>query len=96
MSENDYVATAAAQKRLREVLTVAFKHTDDAFIDSLADALLSHAGIEYKPRAKAVLITLELPDKAVLGAALDQLAETAATSSEEAASAMPVTAPLPS
>lgn len=88
--ENDYVATAAAQKRLNEVLVVALAHMTEAEVEQLADALLRSATIEYKSRAKQVVISLDLPDKAVIGAARDQLAENAATASEEAASVMPV------
>lgn len=88
--ENDYVATAAAQKRLNEVLVVALAHTTEAEVEALADALLRSATIEYKSRAKQVVISLDLPDKAVIGTARDQLAENIATASAEAASAMPV------
>lgn len=66
MSENEYVATAAAQKRLREVLTGYLGHIDDRIVETFADALLAVAQVEYKPRAKAVLITVGLPDKAAL------------------------------
>lgn len=66
MSENEYVATAAAQKRLREVLTGYLGHIDSRIVETFADALLAVAQVEYKPRAKAVLITLPLPDKAAL------------------------------
>ena len=66
MSENEYVATAAAQKRLREVLTGYLGHIDSRIVETFADALLAVAQIEYKPRAKAVLISLPLPDKAAL------------------------------
>lgn len=60
---NEYVATAAAEKRLREVLAAKLPYPTDA--DAIAELLLSgEVGIEYKPRAKAVLITLPLPDKA--------------------------------
>lgn len=66
MSENEYVATAAAQKRLREVLTGYLGHIDSRIVETFSDALLAVAQVEYKPRAKAVLITLPLPDKAAL------------------------------
>lgn len=85
MSENEYVATAAAQKRLREVLTGYLGHIDSRIVETFSDALLAVAQVEYKPRAKAVLITLPLPDKAALSqmgtaADLDQaVTETAGT-----------------
>lgn len=64
MSENDYVATAAAEKRFREVLAARFpNHTLD-LIEELAARLLADTKIEYKARAKQVTITLDLPDKA--------------------------------
>jgi hypothetical protein len=59
---NDYVATAAAEKRLREVLAARLGRDYD--IDEIADALLADTKIEYKARAKQVGITLDLPDKA--------------------------------
>lgn len=91
MSENDYVATAAAQKRLREVLTGYLGHIDDRIVETFADALLSVATIEYKSRAKQVVISLDLPDKAAIsqmGAAadLDQaVTETAVPTPDELA-----------
>lgn len=63
MSENEYVATAAAQKRLREVLTAAYEGLD-VHVETLADVLLENAKIEYKARAKQVVISLDLPDTA--------------------------------
>jgi hypothetical protein len=66
LSENDYVATAAAQKRLREVLAGQFAYPTDS--DAMADVLLSAptVKIEYKARAKQVVITLDLPDTATV------------------------------
>lgn len=63
---NSYVATAAAEKRLREVLganDIARFLTDNQ-LDAVALALLDNAKIEYKPRLKAVLVTLPIPDTA--------------------------------
>lgn len=71
---NDYVATAAAEKRLREVLAVRFSYTDQIFVDGLADMLLAEAQIGYKPRTKEVTISLKLPDKAAVKEALDKIA----------------------
>lgn len=62
MSENEYVATAAAEKRLREVL--ADKLGRDYDIEEIALTLLHGAKIEYKARAKQVVISLDLPDTA--------------------------------
>lgn len=63
MTDNDYVATAAAEKRLREVLAAEPAFTQE-LADAIADSLLAGAKIEYKARAKQVTITLDLPDKA--------------------------------
>lgn len=73
MSDNDYVATAAAEKRLREVL-------DDRLpggfhVEDIAVALLAGAKIEYKPRTKQVLISLDLPDKATASKAIVEPSE---------------------
>ena len=66
----DYVATAAAEKRLREILAARFGEHD---IEDLAQALLSSdVQIEYKPRLKAVLVTIPLPDKATSAKAAEQ------------------------
>jgi hypothetical protein len=61
---NDYVATAAAEKRLREVLTDRFPHHTEQLVEELAATLLFGAKIEYKARAKQVTITLDLPETA--------------------------------
>jgi len=83
--ENDYVATAAAQKRLNEVLVVALEHHTEALVEEVSAALLSVAKIEYKARSKQVVISLDLPDTATIGNARDKLAETAADSGPAAA-----------
>jgi hypothetical protein len=64
VSENDYVATAAAEKRLREVLADRLPGASTTNVEGLALALLNGSKIEYKARAKQVTITLDLPDKA--------------------------------
>lgn len=64
MSENEYVATAAAEKRLREVLADRLPEFDGGGVELVAVALLDGAKIEYKPRTKTVLISLDLPDTA--------------------------------
>lgn len=56
---NDYVATAAAEKRLREVMRGKFGECKLA--DDVADVLLAETRIEYKPRLKAVQIQLPIP-----------------------------------
>ena len=70
--QNDYVATAAAEKRLREVLTARLgeyceEDTGGVTADNLAYILLSGAQIEYKSRAKQVVISLDLPEAGVIG-----------------------------
>jgi hypothetical protein len=72
LSENEYVATAAAEKRLREVLAARFDSETRA--ESVAVALLDGARIEYKARAKQVTITLDLPDKAATKAPTEPVA----------------------
>ncbi len=62
MTENDYVATATAEKRLREVLAHQFH--DAGFLDDLAGVLLQHAEITYLPRKKSVSILLRYPETA--------------------------------
>ena len=84
MSENEYVATAAAQKRLREVLGGYLGHIDDRIVETFADALLAVSKVEYKSRAKQVVISLDLPDTAALSqmgtaANLDQAVTETAT-----------------
>ena len=64
MSENEYVATAAAEKRLREVLADQLPHHTEALIEEIAVALLDGTKIEYKSRAKQVTISLDLPETA--------------------------------
>lgn len=69
MTDNDYVATAAAEKRLREVLAdrladVCEEDRGGVTADNLTYILLNGAKIEYKPRTKTVLISLALPDTA--------------------------------
>lgn len=62
VTENDYVATAAAEKRLREVIRGKFgecKLTDD-----VTATLLDEAEITYLSRKKTVSILLRLPDTA--------------------------------
>lgn len=59
MTENDYVATATAEKRLREVLEERF--TDREFAGRLTTTLLSDAEITYLPRKKSVSIVLRVP-----------------------------------
>lgn len=64
MSDNDYVATAAAEKRLREVLADRLPGATESNVEDLALVLLDGAKIEYKSRAKQVAILLDLPDTA--------------------------------
>lgn len=66
MSENEYVATAAAQKRLREVLGGYLGHIDSRITETFADALLAVSKVEYKSRAKQVVISLDLPGTTTL------------------------------
>lgn len=84
MSENDYVATAAAEKRLREVLSARMQYHTEALVEEIAVLLLDGAQIEYKSRAKQVVISLDLPDKATVDAARGQLAATAASAESQA------------
>jgi hypothetical protein len=60
--ENDYVATATAEKRLRDVLTERFDNAVDT--QYLMDTLLNAAEITYLPRKKSVSITLRVPETA--------------------------------
>lgn len=60
MTENDYVATATAEKRLREVLAERFAYPTD--LDGVADALLAGAEITYLPRKRTVSILLRYPE----------------------------------
>lgn len=60
--ENDYVATATAEKRLRDVLTERFDNAVDT--QYLMDTLLNAAEITYLPRKKSVSITLRIPETA--------------------------------
>ena len=62
-TENDYVATATAEKRLREVLNDRLPQ-DSSVVDSLTLVLLDGAKIEYLPRKKSVSITLRVPETA--------------------------------
>lgn len=66
--ENDYVATATAEKRLREVLAERFGGPDGIDGGDLAyrvgDVLLAVAEITYLPRKKSVSITLRVPETA--------------------------------
>jgi hypothetical protein len=64
VSENDYVATAAAEKRLREVLADRMPGATLGDVEQLAVILLDGARIEYKSRAKQVTISLDLPETA--------------------------------
>jgi len=52
---SEYVATAAAEKRLREVL-------GDLATDDLVKALCENVQVEYKPRLKAVVLTVPIPN----------------------------------
>lgn len=54
---SEYVATAAAEKRLREVL-------GDLATDALVARLCEGVKVEYKPRLKSVVLTVGLPDAA--------------------------------
>jgi hypothetical protein len=87
MTDNEYVATAAAEKRLREVLAARI-HGD---IDALADAMLSGTRIEYKPRQKAVIVTMTLPDTAEPAAPLAK----PEAPDEPMAQSLPAAAPAP-
>lgn len=60
MTQNEYAATATAEKRLREVLTERLGESD--LSDRLAAILLQHAEIEYLPRKKSVSIRLKVPE----------------------------------
>ncbi len=62
-TENEYVATALAEKRLREVLNDRLPQ-DSSVVDALAVVLLDGAEIEYLPRKKAVSIRLRIPETA--------------------------------
>jgi hypothetical protein len=98
LSENEYVATAAAQKRLREVLTGYLPSIDSKIIETFADALLSTSTVEYKSRAKQVVISLDLPDKAAISqsaatADLDQAVTETAPLGEGSPAAVYETAP---
>lgn len=64
MADNDYVATATAEKRLREVLAVRFGSLTKDLIDELAAILLTDAEITYLPRKRSVSILLRYPEKA--------------------------------
>jgi len=68
MTDNDYVATATAEKRLREVLAERFGGSDGIDGGELAyrvgDVLLAVAEITYLPRKKSVSITLRIPETA--------------------------------
>jgi hypothetical protein len=59
--ENDYVATATAEKRLREVLAERFDHELPDMADQMAEILLAGAEITYLPRKRSVAITLRVP-----------------------------------
>ena len=54
---SDYVATAAAEKRLREVL-------GELATDELVARLCEGVKVEYKPRLKSVVLTVGIPDAA--------------------------------
>lgn len=77
--ENDYVATATAEKRLREVLAHQFH--DAGFLDDLSAVLLAGAEITYLPRKKSVSIVLRVPATAGSKPTADN---------SEAASVMPI------
>lgn len=62
MSDNEYVATAAAEKRLREVLKDRLPGATDSNIEDLALVLLDGAKIAYKARSREVTISLILPE----------------------------------
>lgn len=74
MTENDYVATATAEKRLREVLAARFGR--DINSDELADVLLSDAEITYLPRKRTVSILLRYPETAAATPTVDANGET--------------------
>lgn len=61
MTENDYVATATAEKRLREVLATMLPESG---VEHVAQILLTDAEITYLPRKKSVSILLRYPEKA--------------------------------
>lgn len=65
--ENDYVATATAEKRLREVLAERFE--DAVNVQYLMDTLLNSADITYLPRKKSVSIVLRVPETAPIARA---------------------------
>lgn len=65
--ENDYVATATAEKRLREVLADRFAGTGPDTLDGLMSVLLAGAEITYLPRKKSVSIVLRVPATAKNG-----------------------------
>lgn len=62
---SEYVAVAAGEKRLREILTdgAGFSLTE-VQVDLVVE-ILTGAGVtaDYKPRLKAVLLTVPMPDK---------------------------------
>lgn len=64
MTDNDFVATATAEKRLREVLAARFPHHTGGLVGELADTLLAGAEITYLPRKRSVSILLRYPETA--------------------------------
>lgn len=62
---NEYTAVAGAEKRLRELLALGPLRHDDRTIDLVVSELTGgDAEIEYKPRLKALVITLPIPQPA--------------------------------
>lgn len=61
---NDFVATATAEKRLREVLAERFNGEPESHIASIARVLLKDAEITYLPRKRSVSILLRYPETA--------------------------------
>lgn len=61
-AKNEYTAVAGAEKRLAELLEPAYG------VEMAANIALTltggEAGIEYKPRLKAIVITLPIPEPA--------------------------------
>lgn len=59
---NEYTAVAGAEKRLREILD--FDGFGLEIQDPIVRALTHGAEIEYKPRLKALVITIPIPQPA--------------------------------
>lgn len=61
-AKNEYTAVAGAEKRLRDLLKPAA--AGELELNDMVAALTAGAEIEYKPRLKAIVITLPIPEPA--------------------------------